>query len=84
MGHHFDFTGWDCELVVQKSRLETEKILGEPNVFAIEDAAFLKAVATGETGLVRSPYSDGIKTLAFCLAANASIETGQPVQIAAI
>jgi predicted dehydrogenase len=40
------------------------------------DAAFVRAVATGDRSLLLSPYDDGIKTLAVTLAANLSAEDG--------
>jgi predicted dehydrogenase len=40
------------------------------------DAAFVKAVATGDSSLLRSPYEDGIKSAAVTLAANRSAEEG--------
>ena len=43
------------------------------------DKAFIKAVMTGSTEGVRSTYPDAVKSLAVTLAANESIETGQPV-----
>lgn len=40
------------------------------------DAAFVRAVATGDRSLLRSPYEDGLRTLAVTLAANRSAEEG--------
>jgi predicted dehydrogenase len=77
-------TGWDLSTVIHKSRLEQEQIAGEPEIFAIEDAAFLRAVETGDPQSVRAPYADAIKTLAFCLAADQSLTSGLPVEIAAL
>ena len=53
----------------------------DPN---LEDAAFVQAVTSGNASLVRSPYADAIKTLAFSLAANQSFETGAPVRVATL
>lgn len=82
--HVSNFTGWDNELVVQKSHLEEEHIGGEPDIFEIEDTSFLRAVAEDDPGLVRSPYMDAVKTLAFCLAANKALETQEAVQVSSI
>ncbi len=82
--HYVTFTGWDQTTIIRKSPIEEEHIAGEPNIFEIEDGAFIEAVATGNAGLIRSPYSDALKTLAFCLAANKSLETGEPVQVDSI
>jgi myo-inositol 2-dehydrogenase/D-chiro-inositol 1-dehydrogenase len=82
--HYLSFTGWEHTLVLRKAQAEEEQIAGEMNIFEIEDAAFIEAVQTGDTSLVRSPYADAIKTLAFCLAANDSLESGQPIVVAAL
>jgi len=80
--HYVSFSGWDQTTVIQKSRIEQERIGGEPDIFEIEDDAFIQAVDSANRSLVLSPYSDAIKTLAFTLAANESMETGRPVQVA--
>ncbi len=67
--------------MVRKSASEEERITGEQNIFEIEDAAFIKAVATDNPHLIRSPYADACRTLVFCLAANRSLETGAPVEV---
>ena len=84
MHHYVTFTGWDHAAIIRKSEIEEEHIAGEPNIFEIEDGAFIEAVASGNADLIRSPYSDALKTLAFCLAANKSIETGEPVRVDSI
>lgn len=56
---------------VQQLAEETESI----------DAVFVNAVQSGDGSAILSPYSDAIKSLAFCLAINESGETGQPVQL---
>lgn len=81
--HHVAFTGWELAAVIQKSRLEEERIAGEPNIFEIEADAFVEAVRANDPARVLSPYADAIKTLAFCLAANQSLETGEPVEVVA-
>ena len=40
------------------------------------DAAFVRAVLSGNAALLRSPFEDGLKTLAVTLAANKSAEEG--------
>ncbi|MBC7234890.1 MAG: Gfo/Idh/MocA family oxidoreductase [Chloroflexi bacterium] len=84
VNHLTNFTGWEHSAVIHKSRIEQEHIAGEPNIFEIEDRAFLDAVRTGDPSLVRSTYEDGVKTLAFCLAATRSIEVGRPVEVSSI
>lgn len=79
--HQIDFTGWESAAVIQKSPLEKEQIAGEANIFEIEDAAFLQAVASGDRSGILSPYADAVYTLAFTLAANLALETGRPVRV---
>jgi len=57
----------------------TEKPTGD--MYAIQDRAFLKAVATGDTSLLRCTYADAVKTLALTLAANQSAAEGHPVNL---
>ncbi len=83
--HHVTrFSGWDLASVITKSRLEEERITGEPNVFELEDAAFVQAVQSGDRALVRSPYEDGLKTLAFSLAATKALQVDAPVDVSSI
>ena len=46
------------------------------------DRTFLEAVISGDGSKIRSPYSDALKSLAFAMACNASMETGMPVKVA--
>ena len=46
------------------------------------DRAFVDAVITGDSSKIRSPYADAVKSLAFVLACNKSMETGLPVKVA--
>ncbi len=80
--HHVRFAYSDQMTIIKKSPIEEERIAAGPDLFETEDAAFIEAVDTGNRDLVLSPYSDGIKTLAFTLAANESMETGRSVQVA--
>lgn len=45
-----------------------------------EDLAFFEAVRAGDAGLMRSPYRDGVKSLALSAAASESMATGRPVR----
>ena len=59
-----------------------ERVEGEDvNATAREDAAFIKAVETGDRTDIRSDYADGAKTLALSLAINHSFQTRQPVDL---
>ncbi|MFP3895973.1 MAG: Gfo/Idh/MocA family protein [Anaerolineales bacterium] len=82
--HVSNFTGWENDLVIQKSHLEEERIAGEPNIFEIEDTTFLRAITEDNPGLVRSPYADAVKTLAFCLAANKALKKREAVETSSI
>ncbi len=86
VNHVTALTGWEHDALITKSRIEEERIKGieAQDIFAIEDAAFIAAVRTGDHSKVLAPYGDAIKSLAFCLAANQSLETGAPVEVAAL
>lgn len=45
------------------------------------DRTFVDAVLTGDASRVRSPYKDAYKSVAFALACNQSMESGQPVKV---
>jgi predicted dehydrogenase len=45
------------------------------------DRTFVDAVITGDPSAIRSPYADAVKSLAFVLACNKSMDTGMPVRI---
>lgn len=45
------------------------------------DRTFAEAVISGDPTKIRSPYADALKSLAFGLACNASMETGQKVRV---
>jgi myo-inositol 2-dehydrogenase/D-chiro-inositol 1-dehydrogenase len=82
--NYMTFTGWEHSLVIRKSPIEEEHISGEPNIFEIEDDAFIRAVRTTDATSIKSPYRDAVRTLAFCLAANASLDTGEIVTVPSI
>ncbi len=45
------------------------------------DRTFIDAVLTGDPSKIRSPYSDALKSVAFTLACNRSMETGEVVKL---
>jgi Predicted dehydrogenases and related proteins len=45
------------------------------------DLTFIEAVISGDRSKIRSPYSDAIKSVAFTLAVNESMDTGMPVKV---
>lgn len=75
------FTGWEHTVKLMQSGKDTIEIRGEGDIFAIEDAAFIKAVRTGSSAGIMSPYTDAAKTLAISVAANESMKTGKPVKL---
>lgn len=79
--HNFKFTGWEHSLVATEKGKEPESIPGEPDIFAIEDAAFIKAVRENDPSSIQSDYRDGAKSAAVSLAANKSAETGKVVSL---
>ncbi|MBS7614273.1 Gfo/Idh/MocA family oxidoreductase [Candidatus Bathyarchaeota archaeon] len=75
------FTKWEHNLRLLQVDKWHEEILGEPNIFEIEDYAFIEAVRSCDESKILCPYSDAVKTLEITLAANTSMETGKPVKI---
>ena len=75
------FTGWEHSLRLLRKDAEPEEMAGEPNIFAIEDEAFVEAVRSNDSSKVMCSYSDGLKTLEVTLAAIESMATGSPVKI---
>ena len=75
------FTGWEHSLRLLRAGQEAEEIEGEGEIFAIEDDAFIQAVRHNDPTRVQSSYADALKTLEVTLAANESMETGQPVEL---
>lgn len=45
------------------------------------DRTFIEAVKSGDASAIRSPYADAVKTLAFTLACNTSIDNGTVVHL---
>ena len=44
------------------------------------DQSFVKAVATGDASLIKTPYDDGLRSLDVTLAANQSAIEGRPIK----
>ena len=66
------------KLVVYRDGEAHEEAGTVPNI----DDIFVQAVRTGDRSLIRSPYSDGVTTLAVTLAMNQSAREDRPVRIA--
>ena len=75
------FTKWEHDLRLLQVDKWHEDHPGELNIFEVEDNAFIDAVRTGDASKILCPYPDGLKTLEITLAANTSMERGQPVKI---
>ena len=83
--HRINLTGWHFDGTVYSGDNDKSSIPREENIFAIQDKAFLDAVATGDTSGIHSPYDDSLKTLAVSLAANDSArnQNGRTVEVGA-
>ncbi|MAM92011.1 MAG: hypothetical protein CMI15_11135 [Opitutaceae bacterium] len=81
--HRIYLTGWHFNGTVYSGDDDTESIPREENIFAIQDKAFLDAVATGDNSGILSSYGDSLKTLAATSAANESAhnKNGTPVKV---
>lgn len=81
--HRISLTGWHFDGTVYSGEEDKESIPREENIFAVQDKAFLDAVATGDTSGIHSSYEDSLKTLATTLAANESArnQNGGPVKV---
>jgi len=75
------FSGWNHSLRLLRAGMEPEEIPGEPNIFEIEDNAFIEAVRLNEPSRILCPYPDGLKTLEVTLAANQSMNLGKPIKV---
>jgi len=75
------FSGWEHNLRLLRAKTEPEEIPGEPEIFAVEDNAFIDAIRLNDPSGILCSYADGLKTLEVTLAANQSMETGKPVKI---
>ena len=60
---------------------ETREIKSKVNPYELEDAIFVEAVSKGDDSKIRCPYDEALKTHRLTMAANRSIETGQPVRL---
>ncbi|HIE52062.1 MAG TPA: Gfo/Idh/MocA family oxidoreductase [Armatimonadetes bacterium] len=75
------FTGWEHSLHLLQAGRKPKEIPGEPDIFVVEDRAFIQAVRFQDPARIKSSYADGAKTLAVTVAANKSMETGRPVLV---
>jgi len=76
------FTGWDHTMQAAGGDGKiSENQPGEPNIFELEDRAFLQAIRTGQASSILCDYADGVESLRLSAAANRSIDTGKPVAV---
>jgi myo-inositol 2-dehydrogenase/D-chiro-inositol 1-dehydrogenase len=71
------FSGWDHSGTIYQADADPEEVTGEPDIFRVQDAAFINAVKTGDPSGIRCTYADGAETLRITLAANKAVETGE-------
>jgi len=70
---------WDRLVETEQNR--KEEYHSRDNPYLRESEAFLTAIRTGDRSLIRSDYSDGMRTLAVTLAADESGRIGVPVAV---
>ncbi|MDF2686265.1 MAG: oxidoreductase domain protein [Clostridia bacterium] len=63
------------------TRNGVEEIKSSVDQGITEDRTFINAVKTNNATIIRSPYSDAIKSLAFTMACNESIKTGKEIKL---
>lgn len=77
----FEFRGWDHACKIFRPGQDVEEIAGEPEIFKVEDEAFIKAVRTGNAKGVLCSYGDALKTLEISVAANLSAAKGKVIKL---
>ncbi len=77
-GGNFVIKG-DGGVSASKGEAITHKEEGDAGVKC--DRTYIEAVLSGDASKIRSPYRDALKSLAFTLACNISMETGKPINI---
>jgi predicted dehydrogenase len=78
-----EFTGWEHSARIYLPDQEVLAIPGEPNIFRLEDRAFIDSVKAGRDMGILATYEDGLKATAIAVAANESMATGEVVRVAA-
>jgi hypothetical protein len=63
--------------MVETEANRKEEYFSRDNPYLRESEAFLTAIRTGDRSLIRSDYSDGVRTLAVTLAADESGRSGR-------
>ena len=62
-------------------RDSVQNIMEQGDAGFLCDRTFVDAVLSGDPSKIRSPYADALRTLAFVLACNQSMDTGLPVKV---
>jgi predicted dehydrogenase len=76
------FSGWGMGLEIETADGHTEHFEeGGDGIFKKEDSVFLEAVRKHDPSLIRSSYSDAMRTLGVTLAANESCRRGRSVSL---
>jgi predicted dehydrogenase len=78
-----EFTGWEHSVRIHLPEQEVLPIPGEPDIFRLEDRAFVDSVKAGRNMGILATYEDGLKATAIAAAANESMATGVVVRVAA-
>ncbi len=81
--HTARFTDWAHHVnIFTAGQQGSEDIKGDiDDIFPTEDRVFINAVKTGDRSAIRCTHADGARTTLLALAANESLETGQPVTV---
>lgn len=81
--HAAKFTDWAHHVQISRQGEKgVEEIKGDiDDIFPTEDRTFIDAVKSGDRSKIKSTHADGVRTTLLALAANESLETGQPVQV---
>ncbi len=80
--HAAEFSSWNHDAVIYTAgRRKAREIAGEPNVFEIEDRAFIRAVQREDPSLIKCDYHDGLKTLELTIAVDRALSTGRIVKL---
>jgi len=75
-----ELRNWDMDLRILRREGEIESLPSpEPDIFAVQNAAFFAAIRKKDPALIRSSYADSLETLKVGLAAERSIESRRPV-----
>ena len=80
-GHYTLQLSWQGARIVPEDAATIEVPDGQPLSI---DEAFIQAIQTGDRSLIRSSYSDGLKSAAVSIAANQSSRENRPVRVPTI